>query len=442
MFGDIIQVASGAGGQSKAETFAGRRKKLLELIAEQYAQKVGTVFLFAPIEGDNQDTFLQDSTFFYFSGISEPATVLSFDLYNGTTLYVPNFGESRSKWMHSVDDLSPEAISFFGIDQSVAMGNQVAGYSVDPYFLSEDYKHIVELLRDMVHAKKTIFTMYPIHGRQNANVKMIVDRLALFVPGLHNQIIDISPFVAQLRRKKDIAEIESLYQAIEITNAAFQAASRVIKNGANESEVNAALEYIFIENGARRAYPSIVAGGKRATILHYNTNREELLDGQLVLIDAGASYGHYCADITRVFPVSGTFDKHQAALYEIVLETQQHVVESIRPGMWLSNTQQQDASLQHIAVNFLKKRGYDQYFIHGIGHYLGLDVHDVGARSLPLQEGDVITVEPGIYIPEKSIGIRIEDNYWVMKNCEPVCLSEDIPKTIGEIEEMVKQSFE
>ncbi len=92
-------------------------------------------------------------------------------------------------------------------------------------------------------------------------------------------------------------------------------------------------------------------------------------------------------------------------------------------------------------MNFLKQKGYDQYFIHGIGHYLGLDVHDVGSRAEPLQEGDVITVEPGIYIPDQSIGIRIEDNYWVVKDSEPVCLSEDIPKSVSEIEQMVKQRF-
>ncbi|MCX5923664.1 MAG: M24 family metallopeptidase [Candidatus Dependentiae bacterium] len=440
MFGDMVKIMADASSQDKSEKFRLRSKKLLELIAQEYPEKEGSVFLFAPFEGDC-DTFLQESNFYYFSGLSEPAAVLSFDIYNGTSLYMPDFGDFRAKWVHSIDEISNQTISSFGIDQLKPLGGRIAGYSVDPYFSPDDYKNIIELFREMVAAKKTIFTLYPAHGKLSASVKMIIDRLSLFVPGLHLQIIDISPLVAKLRRKKDISEIENLYQAVEITNAAFQAASHVIEPGSSEAQVQAAMEYIFTENHSRKAYPAIVAGGKMATVLHYNTNKSTLQKGDLVLIDAGAMYNHYCADITRVFPVSGKFDKRQRAIYEIVLETQQRVVEKIRPGMWICNPQEQEASLQHIAMNFLKQKGYDQYFIHGIGHYLGLDVHDVGSRAEPLQDGDVITVEPGIYIPDQSIGIRIEDNYWVVKDSEPVCLSEEIPKTVSEIEQMVKQRF-
>lgn len=441
MFGDMVKIMTDASGQNKSDKFTARRTKLLELIAQGYPEKAGTVFLFAPFEGDHE-IFLQDSSFYYFSGISEPASVLSFDVHNGTCLHVPDFGDFRAKWVQSVDEINDQTIASFGIDRLQTLGNRIAGYSVDPYFSPDDYKKIIEQLREMVAKKQTVFTLYPIHGRLNAAVKMIVDRLSTFIPGLHGFIVDISPLVATLRRKKDISEIEDLYQAIEITNAAFQAASHVVKPGAKEAEVQAAMEYIFTENGARKAYPAIIAGGRRATILHYNTNQATLQKGELVLIDAGAMYNHYCADITRVFPVSGKFDKQQRALYEIVLETQQHVAEHVRPGVWISNPQEQEVSLQHIAINFLKKSGYDQYFIHGIGHYLGLDVHDVGSRQQALQEGDVITIEPGIYIPDRAIGIRIEDNYWVVKDSEPVCLSEDIAKSVPEIEEMVQQSFQ
>jgi Xaa-Pro aminopeptidase len=152
-------------------------------------------------------------------------------------------------------------------------------------------------------------------------------------------------------------------------------------------------------------------------------------------------FAHYCADITRVFPVSGTFSKEQKKLYEIVLATQELVADSVRSGMYLSNEKEQEISLQHIAIKFLQKQGYDKYFIHGIGHYLGLDVHDVGSRAVPLQEGDVITIEPGIYMPQESVGIRIEDNYWVIADAPPVCLSEAIPKMVGEVEDMVQQKL-
>jgi Xaa-Pro aminopeptidase len=176
--------------------------------------------------------------------------------------------------------------------------------------------------------------------------------------------------------------------------------------------------------------------------LHYSQNDHNFIDGDLVVVDAGARYNYYCADITRTYPVSGKFTHEQKELYEIVLQCQELVAEQAKPGMWLFNQDHQDSSLHHIALNFFKQHGYDKYFIHGIGHFLGLDVHDVGDKTKPLQEGDIITIEPGLYIPEKKIGIRIEDNYWIVDHTEPVCLSESLPKTVKAIEEMIQLSFE
>ena len=127
-------------------------------------------------------------------------------------------------------------------------------------------------------------------------------------------------------------------------------------------------------------------------------------------------------------------------MYNIVLETQTYIAECAKPGMWLKNKDKADKSLHHLAVKFLEKRGYDKYFPHGIGHFLGLDVHDVGDYNDPLQEGDVITIEPGIYIPQESIGIRIEDNYWITKD-GATCLSEHLPKQADDIELIVQQAL-
>ena len=442
MLEEVFQILSDKDNSSdQISKYSVRRKKLLKLIQEAYPQNIGKILLFSPLEIENQ-IFLQDSSFYYFTGILEPANVLSFDCVDGTTLYVPNFGDNRNKWVYSQNDINEKNISSFGIDSLKMSGDKIIDNQVFNYFSENDYCNIIELLKAMVVNKQTIFTLYPNDKRQYVFVRQVFDRLLLSVPQAREFIVDISSIVAELRRKKEISEIELLYQSVDITNAAFQAASRVLKNGANEAALQAAIEYIFIENESRPAYPTIVAGGKMATILHYNSNNKILNYGDLVLIDAGARYQHYCADITRVFPVSGKFTDRQKILYEVVLQTQQHVVEHIRPGVWLSNDKEQEMSLRHIALKFLKKNGFDKYFIHGIGHYLGLDVHDVGSRMLPLQEGDVITVEPGIYLPDESIGIRIEDNYWVVKDAEPVCLSEAIPKTISEIEEMVQESFD
>ena len=127
-------------------------------------------------------------------------------------------------------------------------------------------------------------------------------------------------------------------------------------------------------------------------------------------------------------------------MYNIVLETQEHIASLAKPGMWLKNKDKADKSLHHLAVKFLAQRGYDKYFPHGIGHFLGLDVHDVGDYNVPLHEGDVITIEPGIYIPEEGIGIRIEDNYWITKD-GAICLSENLPKDADDIEGFMQQAL-
>lgn len=440
MFGDIISMITDNNVQNIAMRCKQRREALLDLIKKQYPDKSGTVFLLAPIEGDHQ-AFIQESSFYYFSGISEPATVISFAQNQPTVFYQPDFGSLRAKWIDSTYVINNQTKILYGIDELCFLGKQIAGYHVDPYFSQTDYQTLIEHLTDMVAQKKTIFTLYPTHSRMYASAKMVLDRLALFVPGLMHCVIDVSDLVAKLRKKKDMSEIELMYQATSITQAAFQAATHVIKPDVNEAQVQAAIEYIFTENGAQPAYTTIVGGGLRATILHYRTNNMPLHAGDLVLIDAGAMFEHYCSDITRVFPVSGKFNKEQKKLYEIVLDTQELVAEHAKPGMWLSNAKEQDISLQHIAINFLKKQGYDQYFIHSIGHHLGLDVHDAASKTSQLEVGDVITIEPGVYIPAKSIGIRIEDNYWVVADGAPVCMSEDIPKSVKDVEEMVKQRF-
>lgn len=443
MFGDLIQMVSDvqSGGINLADRMKQRRQKLIELIAQEHPDKKGTVFLFAPVELDHAP-FVQDSSFFYMSGISEPAAVISFGFHEHTTLYEPFFGDLRQQWVQSVDILNAHSMILYGIDDLKHSGARLGSYTVDPYFSAADYQNVIEQLNQMIVRGQTIFTIYPVHTRAYASVRYILDRLALFVPNLMQHIVDISPLIAKLRRKKDMSEIELMYQAIGITNAGFHAAAHLIKPDVSEAEIQAAIEYIFTENKAGKAYPSIVAGGKRATVLHYNLNAETVPSGDLILIDAGAMYKHYCADITRVFPAGGTFSKRQKELYEIVLETQMHVVDHVQPGVWLSNPDEPTMSLQHIALDFLKQQGYDKYFVHGIGHYLGLDVHDVGSRLEPLQEGDVITIEPGLYIPEEGIGIRIEDNYWIIADAQPVCMSEDIPKTVEAIEEMVQQKFD
>ena len=415
-----------------------RRKKLLETIKHEYPDITsGVVTLFADFESE-RSAFRQDSSFYYFTGITEPGVVLLLDLEGKATLYVPGYQNNRAQWVASPVELIQDNADTLGIDEIAALGKQCAGYQIHPFFSQPEYENVLSYFQDVVASNGTVFTLNPNNTNEYIQQRSVLERINAFIPGFKNHTTDISAIVAQMRRKKDRGEIEQLFKAIDITNIAHNAAATAIAPQASESEVQARLEYVFTCTGARTAFPSIVASGSNATILHYTDNKRMMQEGELVVIDIGAEYGYYCADITRTYPVSGTFTKRQRELYEIVLDTQEYIESVAKVGYWLFNAEHPDKSLHHLAKKYLEERGYAQYFTHGIGHFLGLDVHDVGDRNMQLQEGDIITIEPGIYIPEEQIGIRIEDDFWIL-NEGAVRLSSELPRSVEEIEAMMQQ---
>jgi len=417
-----------------------RRKDLIESIKTElsYTNK-GIVLLLAAFE-QGSERFRQDKTFFYYTGINEPGAALVIDLNGKSTLYLPNCFEKRAQWMTLPEALVKRDAKALRVDAVELLGDECQGYELNPYFSAHEYAHMITLVKDVIADGGSLFTTSPDNGHEYLSTRFTLDHLQKFIPDLSQSITDVSSLVAAARRRKDVSEIEHVYRAIEITELAHESAIQVIKHGALESEVQASLEYIMTASHARPAFPSIVASGKNGTVLHYNQNSGTLKNGDLLVVDIGAEFNNYCADLTRTYPVSGSFTKRQKELYEIVLKTQEHIASIAKPGMWLKNKDKVDQSLHHLAVKFLAKHGYDKYFPHGIGHFLGLDVHDVGDYSVPLQEGDVITIEPGIYIPEENIGIRIEDNYWITKD-GAVCISENLPKDVADIEGIVQQAL-
>ncbi len=421
------------------EIYRQRRDALIKLVQQDHHAFTGPILLFAPCETPNH-VFAQESNFFYFSGLQEPAMVMQLSDQQ-QIVYQPDYSALRRTWVTSHMSVAQENQVELRFDQVQTTGKQADVMHIYPYFDFATYQHIIDLITNALARQEKIFTIYPMSSSESWNIRMVIDRLALVIPTLQENIVDISEQVAQLRRVKDMHEIETLYKAVEITTQAHFTAVSVLKAGNKESDLQAALEYVFTENLAKPAYPSIVATGLNGTVLHYHANNQKFADGDLVVVDAGAQYQQYCADITRTYPVSGKFTQEQQAMYELVLECQELVAEHAKPGMWLFNKENQEMSLHHIAMSFFKKHGVDQYFTHGIGHFLGLDVHDVGNRSKALQQGDVITIEPGLYIPEKKMAIRIEDNYWIVDQATPVCLSEGLPKTIKGVEEMIEQAL-
>lgn len=412
-----------------------RRKKLLHLVKEKHSQ-AGAIVLFASFERETA-VFRQESSFYYFTGITEPGLVAVIDTKGASTLFVPNCGKEREKWIFSPVSLNPSNAHNLGFDAIKNLGSQCAGYQFHPFFPQAEYEDLLKFFAGMGREEK-IFTLAPQTPYQYIDQRLILERLKNFLPGIEKSIVDISPLVAKLRRKKDQKEIELMYKAVEITALAQEVAARTIEDQLLECEVQASFEYMFTGSGARAAFPSIVATGKNATILHYTMNNAQLKKGDLVIVDIGAEYEYYAADITRTYPVSGFFSKRQREIYDLVLETQEYIAALAKPGMWLSNKDEQEKSLNHLAKKYLDERGYGNYFPHGIGHFLGLDVHDVGDAKQPLEAGDVITIEPGIYIPQESLGVRIEDDFWIVED-GAMCLSEYIPKQAKEIEQMMKE---
>jgi len=420
--------------------YALRRKKFIEAVKAEHSGKTGAIVLFGAFEGERV-AFRQESSVFYLSGIQEPGIVLFLDLSGKVILYVPNCVENRSKWVFSPIPLTQANAQKLGFDEVRTLGSACTGYQFHPFFPREEYSDLLNVLDKMASEGKTIFTFTPDNAYGYAEQRLLLQRLREFVPAITPHLVDVSPVIATMRRSKDMHEIDQLYKAVEITAVAQEAAAGAISDGMRECEVQASLEYMMTSSGARTSFPSIVGSGKNSTVLHYTINNGVMKNGDLVVVDIGAEFGGYAADLTRTYPVSGHFTKRQREVYDIVLATQEYIAGLAKPGMWLSNAEHPEQSLNHLAHAFLTKKGYGKYFPHGIGHFLGLDVHDVGDQSEALQEGDIITIEPGIYISEEQIGIRIEDDYWLVAD-GVVCLSENLPKTADEIEFMVQQSLE
>ncbi|MFA6527880.1 MAG: M24 family metallopeptidase, partial [Candidatus Babeliales bacterium] len=315
----------------------------------------------------------------------------------------------------------------------------IQGYSMRGQFKQEHYKDFITDLQAKAKKCERFFTLLDGNDQATFQQRYLWNELQKCAALTSTNVTDISPLVYSMRRTKDQFEIALIHNAVQITHMAHETVAGMIEAGKKEHEVVASAEYVFMHvAGVQAAFPSVVATGKNATMLHYTGRMHELKNNELVVVDIGAEYCGYAADLSRTYPVSGMFTKRQRELYDIVLETQLYIESIAAIGMYLRNEQYPEQSLHHLAVAFLRKKKYDKYFCHGIGHFLGLDVHDVGDHNVPLKEGDAITIEPGIYIPEENIGIRIEDDYIIVQD-GAACLSHEVPKQADEIEMLMNK---
>lgn len=259
--------------------------------------------------------------------------------------------------------------------------------------------------------------------------------LALFrklterVPGV--VIEDKSNVIPLMRACKDKRELALMEEAMRITGKGFEAALGIIRPGVNEKDIQKAIESTFEREGASgTAYGSIVGSGYNATVLHYHDNNAKVNDGEVICIDAGAKFGGYCADVTRTFPANGIFTKRQRELYDLVHEALEAAIAAVKPGKHLFHAD--DA-----ARAVLRKGGVEDKYVHGIGHQLGMEVHDITPDDA-LKPGMVVTIEPGVYLPEEKIGVRIEDDILVTAKGNRNLTGDLIPKDAKEIERAMR----
>ncbi len=387
---------------------AERRERLATLVGDGIA--VLPAGAETPRNNDVEYPFRQDSAFHYLTGFDEPDAIMLFDPQAADEQYVL-FVRPRDREKEIWTGRRA------GTDGAKERYGADASYPI---------KELDALLRQRLVGRRTVFLPFGNPGfhrrilRLTRAVAGLAERYGRLVP---SEFRDIDPLVGEMRLVKTSQEIDLLRAACEITAEAHAEAMRFARPGRYEYQVQAALEYVFRMRGARRdGYPSIVASGANACILHYTENDRRIADGDLVLIDAGAEFGYYSADITRTFPAGGRFTAPQRALYDLVLDAQQAALALARPGGSLK--EQQDAAsgiltdglvelglLPGPAGDAMRMHHYREFFMHGTGHWLGIDVHDAGTYRLggtprPLEPGMVFTVEPGIYVdPERE---RIE----------------------------------
>jgi len=251
---------------------------------------------------------------------------------------------------------------------------------------------------------------------------------------------NLRPIVDSMRLVKDREELARLRMAVNLSVQGHLAAMRAARPGMYEYEIEAAFEGEARRQGADRlGYPTIVGSGPDGTTLHYDTNRRRMLEGELVVIDAGAEYGQYTADITRTWPVDGKFTGRQKSIYNLVLATQQATFDAVRPGVKLATLDSlAHAFMRDHSNNLCGDKTCDSYFFHGVGHWLGMDVHDVGDYTTPLAPGMVFTIEPGIYLQDEGLGVRIEDDVLVTATGGE-WLSAGLPKKTDEIERVMRR---
>lgn len=391
-----------------------------------------------PSNADGTLKFIQNKDLFYLTGIDQEESIL---------VIFPNAFQEQYREMLFVKETNDEIARWEGAKLNKQQAFETSGIK-SVYWLSEFEK----IFKDVMSQADLVYLNTNEHLRANTEVQTREDRF-------RNQMLEnyplhtykrSAPIMHRLRAVKSGIEVDLMRKAADINTAAFKRVLKFLKPGVKEYELEAEFLHEYVRNGSTGfSYEPIVASGANACVLHYIDNDDTCKDGDLVLFDCGDWYANYASDVTRCFPVNGKFTERQKQVYNAVLRVMKASMEMLRPGNQLHDYHKEVGKLmthELVQLGLIDKTdvknenpdwpAYKKYFMHGTSHYLGLDVHDVGLWTTQMEVGNVFTCEPGIYIPEEGIGIRIEDNIVIGDN-HNINLTEGIPKEVQEIEDFM-----
>jgi Xaa-Pro aminopeptidase len=399
----------------------------------------GVVILFAANESEGPNAlygFRQDNNFYYLSGWREPGAALVIAPEAAATdttparpyteiLFLPAHNYSQEKWTGpKLGADNPQAPARTGFDQVETLDQMHDTISR----LLPSTRAVI--YTDVAEASEESPSTTPMEWLKRTNT----------FPTYHS-IQDVKPLLTSLRMVKDAGEMERIRHATDASMTAHKAALAMINPGINEHDIAARMQYEFMKHGCERpSYAPIVGSGFNSTVLHYSNDDGPVAAGDLIVMDVAGEYAMYASDITRTVPATGKFTDRQREIYNIVLGAQEAAMNAFVADKSKLTGHDPD-SLYQVAYDYINSHGKDlhgqplgKYFIHGLSHYVGLEVHDVGDYSLPAPKGSVFTIEPGIYIPEEKLGVRIEDLFWVDPGGKLVRLTAALPHTAEEVE--------
>lgn len=397
-----LACAMAASGPSiQLSEYAERRAKLRQVAGDATVILVGRT----ERDGDHRSGFFQEPNFYYLTGWNEPGAILVLTP-KSEVLLIPRRDPVAEHWTGAKaapgDSNIEAATGFTTVVESEKFESRLPAWI-------EEGRRVLTLTAEPY--AETLRKLMPMRTIENAG-----------------------PQIARMRMKKSDAELAVIQRATDAAIAAHRAAWKRVRPGLFEYQIAATLSNAYFDAGcARHAYAPIIGSGKNGAILHYSANSRRMDGGELLLMDAGPECSMYASDITRTVPVAGKFTDRQRELYNIVLGAQKAALEAIKPGVMLGSRFNKVGVQKLVTEYFDKHGGLGKYFTHGLGHHVGLDVHDAHDPAMPLEAGMVITLEPGLYIPEEGIGIRIEDVVLVTETGARL-LSGKLPREAAEVE--------